>query len=98
MSIEELDKLVDEILSKAEKEKERIIQEARRIAAEILKKPIPVEQYKHEAEELIKKARLEAEKIIQESLIKSNRIKEQALQKLDEVVDFIVKIVAGLDK
>lgn len=98
MSIQDIDRMVDEILSKAEKERERIIQEARRKAAEILSRPVPVDQYRAEAEEIIRKARVEADRLIREAEARAVEMKKRAYDRIDEAVDYLVKLVAGLEK
>lgn len=98
MSIQELDRLVDEILLKAEKERERILQDARRQANEILSRPVPIEHYRAEAEELIRRAKIEAERIIRDAEERALLIKKKAYDRFEEMVEYLVKVVAGLEK
>lgn len=96
MSIEELDKTIDEILSKAEEEKNKIIASARIRAKEILSKPVPVEEYYKEAEELINQAKLEAEKIMREAESKAEKIRRIEKEKFDKAVELLLDYILGL--
>jgi len=96
LSVEELDRLVDEILSKAEEEKNRVIASARARAREILEKPIPVEDYKREAEEILSRAKAEAERVVREAEEAAKRIKSISNERLGKAVALLLEYVLGL--
>lgn len=97
MSIEELDKIIDEILSNAEEEKKRIIEHAKTRAIEIQKRPIPIEEFRREAEEMIKNAKIEAERIIKEAEKKALDIRNIKKEKIEEAVSYLLKHILGLE-
>lgn len=96
MSVEELDKQIDEILSKAEEEKNKVIANARARAREIMSKPIPIEEYQREAEEIINRAKIEAEEIIKESKKKAEMIKNVGKEKIETAVALLLEYILGL--
>lgn len=98
LSIEELDRIVDEILSNAEKERERILREAKEKAINILNKPIILDDYRKEADEIIEKAKKQADEIVKEAEKEAEKIRARANLKLNEAIDFLVQYVAGLTK
>lgn len=98
MSVTELDRIIDEILSRAEAEKENILKAAKIKAAEILKRPIPIEDYRKEAEEIVKRAKEEADKIIREAEEKAREIRNIAKSKLENAVKALLEYVTGLKK
>jgi len=98
LSVEELDRVIDEIMSRAEKTREEILKDAQRKASEILNKPIPIEIYKLEAEEVVRKAEQEAERIIKEGEEKARELKALASLRLKDAVKFLVEVVTGLKK
>ncbi|MEM4481470.1 MAG: hypothetical protein QXK88_02665 [Desulfurococcaceae archaeon] len=96
MSAEELDRKVDEILSRAETERENIIRAARQRAVEILNKPVPTEEYQEEASKIIEEARKEASRIIEEAEELAKKLKASARRNMDEAVRFILEYVTGM--
>lgn len=96
MDVQELDRMVDEILSKAEEERERIISEAKRRAAELLNRPIPVEEYRREAELIIAKAKEEAERILKDAMEKAEEMRRKASPNIDKAVALLLEYVLGL--
>ncbi|OYT40882.1 MAG: hypothetical protein B6U89_00635 [Desulfurococcales archaeon ex4484_58] len=95
-SIEDIEKEIDEILSKAEEKKMKIIGDARRRAEEIKNKPIPTSAYELEAEEIIKEAEKQAKEVIKEAERKAEEIKNIDEKRYKEIVEKIARIIAGV--
>ncbi|MEM4717863.1 MAG: hypothetical protein QXE81_03775 [Desulfurococcaceae archaeon] len=62
----------------------------------ILSKPIPIEEYRKEAEEVINLARVEAEKIIEESRRIAEKIKNIDREKFEKAVMVLQEYILGM--
>ena len=89
-----------------EVEAEKIVEEARTRASEILIKAkdeargilssqLPLDEAKTEYDKIIHKAKIEAEKKIADSEKKASEISAKADKKVEEIVDRIVGIITG---
>jgi len=96
VSIEELDRKISEILSRAEAESRAIIEDAKRRAREIMSRPIPVDSFKKEAEAVVANAKVEAERIVEDAKRKAEEIRSVARQKIEEAARILVEYVVGL--
>lgn len=96
-NIEEIEREIDEILRKAELEKMRIIEAARRRAVEILERPFTLEDARTLANEIIAKAEKEAEEIARDAEKRAGEMKHIDGKTLEEIVDVIVRLVTGVD-
>jgi len=104
MSAEEMTSSVETIEAKAEK----ILEEARNTASEILVKAndeankilsseLPVDEVKAECQEIIGKAREEADKKVEDSRQKATEIKAAIGNKVNKVAERIVSTITGAE-
>ena len=104
MSAEEMTSSVETI----EAEAERILEEARNTANEILLKAneeankilsseLPVDEVKAECQEIVGKAREEADKKVEDSRQKATEIKAAIGNKVDKVTERIVNNITGAE-
>lgn len=97
VDIEAIEREIEEIISKAEEKRLKIIGDARRKAEEIMGKPIPVDTYRLEAENIVEKANREAEEIVEKARKEAEEIKNSVGDKRRMIVEKIVKIVIGVE-
>ena len=104
MSAEEMSSSVETI----EVEAERILEEARNRANEILLKAneeankilsseLPMDEVKAECEKIIRKAREEADKKVEDSKKKAAEIKTEIGNKVDKITERIVSNITGAE-
>lgn len=104
MSAEEMTSSVETI----EVEAERILEEARSKASEILLKAneeanrilsskLPMDEVKAECERIIHKAREEADKKVEEAKKKASEIKAEVGNKVDKITERIVSNITGAE-
>ena len=96
IDVKAIESEIDRIIEEAKAHAQKIISDARKKAKEIMSRPIPLEQYNEEAEKIKEKARKEAEKIVKEAEKKAEEIKKKSKTHLNEAVDWLVKVVAGV--
>ncbi len=104
MSAEEMTSSVETI----EVEAERVLEEARNRANEILLKAneeagkilsskLPMDEVKAECERIIHKARGEADKKVEEAKKKTSKIKTEVGNKVDKITERIVSNITGAE-
>ena len=85
IDVKAIESEIDRIIEEAKAHAQKIISDARKKAKEIIARPIPLEQYKEEAEKIVEDAKKKAEEI-----------KRKSEARLNEAVNWLVKVVAGV--
>ncbi|MEM0378139.1 MAG: hypothetical protein QXP68_02885 [Thermosphaera sp.] len=96
MSLAEIDKLIDDILSEAENKKLMILKNAQKKAELIKQKPFPVEEYRQEAGKILQEAEESTKQIIAETERKILELRNIPEEKKREVIELIKKYVMWL--
>ncbi|ADV64406.1 hypothetical protein [Desulfurococcus mucosus] len=95
-SIKDIDEAIDNILKEAERKKLVILKEAEKKAAEILGRPIPVEEYRREAEAILAEAVKRRNEILEKARREAEEIAKIPPEKKRKAVEYIVRKVVGL--
>jgi len=97
INIEDLEKSVENIVNEATEKRLKILENARKKAAEIMEKPIPVEEYEKEVEKIVHEAEKEAEEIVKRAEEKAEKLGELDPETREAVIKEILRVIAGVE-
>ena len=94
-SVEALEGEAEKILEEARTRASEILLEAREEAKKIVSSQLPLDEIKTECDRIVSKARAEAAKKIKDSEKKATEIGSNADKKVKEITELVVNIVTG---
>ena len=94
-SVEAIELEAEKMLEEARARANEILLKAKEEAKEILSSELPMDEVKTECDEIINRARVESDNKIKDSEKKASAISANADKKVDEVTERIVNIITG---
>ena len=94
-SVEAIESEAERILEEARVRANEILLEAREETRRILSAELPMDEVKTECDKIVRKARIESDEKIKASEKKASEVSANAAKKAEGIVDLIVSIVTG---